>query len=505
MTSLWLETVSRDTYRALDRDLDVDVAVIGGGLAGVTAARLLQLAGRRVALLEARRLGLGDTGHTTAHLTELLDAGYATLRSNFGRGGSALAAAGQRVAIERIAELAAGAGIDCGFERVPAFRYAESEEEARALDDELEAMQEAGLDAARVDRPPLPVPALAAIRVEDQAQFHPLAYVLGLARRFAEEGGLVFEGTRARKISEERRCTVEAEGGRITCSEVVVMTHAPVSSRFALHSKMAPYRTYALAARVPTLPPPGLYYDSRDPYHYVRTQRTADGAWLVAGGEDHKAGHEEHASTHHDALERWVRERWPAAEVAHRWSGQVWEPADGLAFIGRSSGSEHVWVGTGFSGTGMTFGTLAALVVADGILGIENRFAELHDATRVKPIAQARRYMAENVDVAGRLAKDRVARGEVESLAEVPPGEGRLVRVGGKMVAAYRSERGELTALSARCTHLGCHVQWNDAEACWDCPCHGSRFAAMGEVLSGPAVEALARVEAEEEERAARE
>jgi Rieske Fe-S protein len=153
----------------------------------------------------------------------------------------------------------------------------------------------------------------------------------------------------------------------------------------------------------------------------------------------------------------------------------------------------------------MTFGTLAALVVADGILGIENRFAELHDATRVKPIAQARRYMAENVDVAGRLAKDRVARGEVESLAEVPPGEGRLVRVGGKMVAAYRSERGELTALSARCTHLGCHVQWNDAEACWDCPCHGSRFAAMGEVLSGPAVEALARVEAEEEERAARE
>jgi glycine/D-amino acid oxidase-like deaminating enzyme/nitrite reductase/ring-hydroxylating ferredoxin subunit len=504
MTSLWLETVSRDPYPALDRDLDVDVAVIGGGIAGVTAARLLQLAGRRVALIEARRLGLGDTGHTTAHLTELLDAGYATLRSHFGRGGAALAAAGQRVAIERIAELASGSGIECAFERVPAYRYAETDDEVRELEDELEAMQEAGLDAARVDRPPLPVSALAAIRVEDQAQFHPLAYLLGLARRFAEEGGLVFEGTRARKISEGRRCTVEAEGGRITCADVVVMTHAPVSSRFALHSKMAPYRTYALAARVASLPPPGLYYDSRDPYHYVRTQETADGAFLVAGGEDHKAGHEEHPSTHHEALERWVRECWPVKEIAHRWSGQVWEPADGLAFIGRSSGSEHVWVGTGFSGTGMTFGTLAALVVADGILGIENRFAELHEATRVKPIAQARRYMAENVDVAGRLAKDRVSRGEVESIAEVPPGEGRLVRVDGKMLAAYRSETGELTAMSARCTHLGCHVQWNDAEACWDCPCHGSRFAAMGEVLSGPAVEALAPVEVEEE-RGARE
>jgi glycine/D-amino acid oxidase-like deaminating enzyme/nitrite reductase/ring-hydroxylating ferredoxin subunit len=494
MASLWLDTVSRDAYPPLDRDLDVDAVVIGGGIAGVTAARLLLRAGRRVALVEARRLGDGDTGHTTAHLTEVLDAGYATLRSHFGRGGAALAAASQRVAIERIADFVQEDALDCAFARVPAYRYAETEEEIGPLDEELEAMQEAGLHAVRVDRAPLPFPTRAAIRVEDQARFHPLEYVLGLARRFAAAGGLVFEGTRATKIAEGRRCAVETSGGTITCADVVVMTHAPVSSRFALHAKMAPYRTYALAAEVPSVPADGLYYDSRDPYHYTRIQETRAGTFLVIGGEDHKAGHEEHTRRHHEALERYVRARWPVARIAGRWSGVVWEPADGLAFIGRSSGSEHVWVGTGFSGTGMTFGTLAAMVVSDGVLGIENRFAELYDAARVKPLAQAFRYAAENADVATRLAKDRLSRGEVDSLAEVPPGEGRLVRVKGKMVAAYRSEVGELTAVSARCTHLGCHVRWNEAEACWDCPCHGSRFTAMGAVLSGPAMRALERV-----------
>lgn len=499
MTSLWLDTVSRDPYPPLDRDLDVDVAVVGGGIAGVTAARLLGRAGLRVALVEARRLGDGDTGHTTAHLTQLLDAGYATLRSSFGRSGAALAAVSQRAAIERIADLVLEDDLACGFARVAAYRHAETEEELGPLEEELEAMQEAGLDATLVDRAPLPYPTRAAIRVEDQARFHPLEYVLGLAHRLVAAGGLVFEGTRALRISEGQRCAVETSRGTIRCDHVVVMTHAPVSSRFALHSKMAPYRTYALAAEVPSLPPDALYYDSRDPYHYTRLQETREGTLLVVGGEDHKAGHEEHTSRHHEALERYVHTRWRGARVAARWSGLVWEPADGLAFIGRSSGSERVWVGTGFSGTGMTFGTLAAMIVTDGVLGLENRFAELYDATRVKPFAQARRYAAENADVAARLAKDRVSRGEVESVAEVPPGEGRLVRVHGKMVAAYRSEAGELTAVSARCTHAGCHVQWNEAEACWDCPCHGSRFTAMGAVLAGPAVEALAPVEGLEE------
>lgn len=489
--SLWLATAARSALEPLSSDLTVDVAVVGGGIAGVTAARLLQKIGLRVALLEARRIGEGDTGHTTAHLTELLDAGYATLRSRFGREGAALAARSQREAIARIERFAQEDGIECGFTRVPGFRYAEDEEESASLDEELGAMREAGLDAARVDHVPLPYPVAGALRVGNQAQFHPLAYLAGMLERFLAEGGRAFEHTRATRVTGGR---VEIAGGTVTCGEVVVMTHAPVSSRVAIHSKLAPYRTYAVAARLSALPPPGLYYDSKDPYHYVRTQETADGTFLVAGGEDHKAGHEEDTWRRFVALEGWLGDRFPVASIAHRWSGQVWEPADGLAFIGRSSGARHVWVGTGFSGTGMTFGTLAAMIVSDGILGRASPYAALYDATRVKPLAQARRYVTENADVAARLAKDWLSRGEVRSVAEVPAGEGRLVQVGGRMAAVHRADDGALTAVSAACTHLGCHVRWNGAESCWDCPCHGSRFDTAGEVLSGPAMKALGPV-----------
>lgn len=492
--SLWLETADRPTFAPLRTALSVDVAVVGGGIAGVTAARLLQRAGLRVALLEARRIAQGDTGHTTAHLTELLDAGYAALRSRFGREGAALAARSQRDAIDRIERFVLEDGIDCGFSRVPGFKYADSREQVEALDDELRAMREAGVDAARADLLPLPWPVAAAVRVERQAQFQPVAYVAGMAERFAAAGGLVFEGARATRIADGEPCTVDTPGGTVLCRDVVVATHSPVSSRFAIHSKLAPYRTYAVAARLATLPPPGLYYDGDDPYHYVRTQETRDGAFLVAGGEDHKSGHEEDTRRSFASLERWVRRRFFGAEIASRWSGIVWEPADGLAFVGRSSGARHVWVATGFSGTGMTFGTMAASIVTDGVLGRESPYADLYDATRVRPLAQGRRYVRENADVARRLAADRLSRGEVGSVAEVPRGEGRLVRIGGRMAAVHRARSGEVTAVSAACTHLGCHVRWNAAESCWDCPCHGSRFEAAGDVLSGPATRPLERV-----------
>jgi Rieske Fe-S protein len=233
----------------------------------------------------------------------------------------------------------------------------------------------------------------------------------------------------------------------------------------------------------------------------VRTQETSKGLFLVVGGEDHKVGHHENDTALRFAqLERWVKERWRGVEIVYRWSGQVIEPADGLAFIGRAPGAKRVWVATGFSGTGMTFGTLAATIIRDGILKRPNPFAKLYDATRVKPLAQARRFVAENVDVAKQYAKDRLDRGEVGSVAAVPRGEGRLVRVRGKMVAAYRAHDGRLQCFSAVCTHLGCHVQWNDAEASWDCPCHGSRFDTAGRVVNGPAVKALKPVRVDEDE-----
>ncbi len=333
---LWTATPPRRSFPTLTTRRRVDAAVIGAGIAGVTAARLLQLEGRTVALLEARRIGDGDTGHTTAHLTEMLDAGYPTLISHFGREGAALAAASQRDAIDRIERFVGDDGIACDFARVPGVRWAETREQAKGIDDELAAMREAGVQAERADGMPLPFPTVAALRVERQARFHPVAYVAGMVERFAAAGGLVFEGTRALRMRDGEPCTVETAQGSVSCRDIVVMTHAPVSSRIFIHSKMAPYRTYAVAARLASPPQDGLYYDSEDPYHYVRLQPTPGGTLVVVGGEDHKAGHERDTRARYAALERWVAARLLGSEIVHRWSGEFWEAADGLAFIGRS-------------------------------------------------------------------------------------------------------------------------------------------------------------------------
>jgi Rieske Fe-S protein len=228
-----------------------------------------------------------------------------------------------------------------------------------------------------------------------------------------------------------------------------------------------------------------------DPYHYVRTQETSEGTFLVVGGEDHKTGHDDPAPERFERLESFTHGLVPGAEVRFRWSGQIIEPADGLPYVGRNPGARHVHVGTGFSGTGMTFGTIAATMLADAVLGNPSPWADLYDARRIRPVASAKRFFAENVDFPAALARDRLDRGEVSRLDEVPRGEGRLVRIRGRMLAVARDAEGTLHARSAVCTHLGCHVKWNAAEGSWDCPCHGSRFTPAGDVLNGPAVERL--------------
>jgi glycine/D-amino acid oxidase-like deaminating enzyme len=389
--SLWIATAKGAGRPRLHGDLDVDVCVVGGGIAGLTAARLLQRAGMRVAVVEASRLAARDSGHTTAHLTELLDAGYVSLRARFGKEGARLAARSQRAAIEQIARLADEEAIACRFARVPAHRYAEDDRDLAGLEEELAALREAGLHAKHERDVGLPFRVKGAFRLEDQAQFHPRQYLVGLADRICEQGGRTFEGTRALKIREGETCAIETARGTVTCRDVVVATHVPVSSRFALSIRLVASRTYALAARVAAPPPPGLYYDSETPYHYVRTQETSKGPFLIVGGEDHEVGQDEDTAGRFARLERWVKDRWSGAEIAYHWSGQVLEPSDGLALIGRAPGSKRVWIATGFSGTGMTFGTLAGMIIADGIAGRANPYARLYDPARPSRRARAGR------------------------------------------------------------------------------------------------------------------
>lgn len=501
--SLWMATSERTSYPPLEGELGVDVVVVGGGITGLTVAALLQRQGLEVAVLELHRVAEGETGHTTAHLTELTDRRYHVLESKFGQRGARLVAESSRAAIEFIGAMANELGAECGFARVPAYLYAEKARHARELEKEVEAARRAGVAAELTREVPLPFPVELALRVPDQAQVHPREYLLPLARDFVARGGRIFELTRVLGVHDGVPCRVETERGVVTADHVVVAANVPVNNKVFLITKIAPYRTYAVAAPVTHPLPPGLYWDTEDPYHYTRTHRTWDGEFLIVGGEDHKVGTEDDTEGPYRRLDAYLRDRFRLT-ATHRWSGQIIEPADGLPFIGLNSAARHVYVATGYSGTGMTFGTVAAMVVSDLILGVPNPWAALYDATRIKPLAQAKDFIAENLDYPAHLIRDRFRRSEVASLAEVPRGEGRLMQVDGRMLAVFRDGDGGVHATSAVCKHMGCHVAWNTAERTWDCPCHGARYDAYGHVLNGPAVEDLDPVEStppSEEER----
>jgi glycine/D-amino acid oxidase-like deaminating enzyme/nitrite reductase/ring-hydroxylating ferredoxin subunit len=486
----WMKSVSIPPFPKLQGDVRADVAVIGAGITGVTAAVLLKRAGKRVVLLEARRVGDGETGHTTAHLTEMIDTDYRTLARDFGMEGAALAAQSSRAAIDLIARLVLEKGI-AGFRRVPAFKYTADPADLAALEEECELARELGVPASMTTEVPLPYAVTGAMRVENQAEFHPMEYLHALVASIPGGGCHVYEQTQAVEIQDGHPCRVTTDQGVVTCDDVIVAANVPLNRVF-LQTKIAHYRTYAIAARLVAPLAAGLYWDTCDPYHYVRLA-SGDDTLLIVGGEDHKTGAERATGLHYAALEEWTRQRFQITKVEHQWSGQIIEPIDGLPYIGKNAMAGHVFVATAYSGNGMTFGTLAGMMLADEVQGLRTPYAKLYDPTRIKPVAGAKDFVTENVDFPLHLVSDRFKKPEARSLDEVLPGEGKIVRIEGEKYAVYRDPAGSLKVLSPICTHLGCVVQFNEAETTWDCPCHGSRFDLDGRVLNGPAVQALAK------------
>jgi glycine/D-amino acid oxidase-like deaminating enzyme/nitrite reductase/ring-hydroxylating ferredoxin subunit len=483
--------VQRSPHPRLERDdLHVDIAVIGGGITGTTAAILSKLAGKRVALLEARTIGSGVTGGTTAHLTEAVDTRYVTLESKFGHAGTRIVAESSRAAIEKVSELCLRLAIGCDLERLPGYLFTEREDEVEQLSAELEAGRRAGLRLV-LDRPPLPIVVKAGLRFDDQAQFNPLAYVTSLADRIAGDGSEVFENSRVLAIDEGEPCTLHLENGAtLRANHVIVATHAPLDA-VLLQTKIAQYRSYAVSGSVEQAPR-GLFWDTADPYHYIRAYRRGGECALIIGGEDHKTGRTPEGEEPFGRLAEYAA-RFGLSRIERRWSAQVIEPVDGLPFIGLEAGSERVYVATGFSGNGMTFGTVAAMILSDACLGIENPYAEFYSATRFKPLASLKSFLSENVSFPLHLLSDRLRPPDVRSLGEIAHDDGKIVRVGSQRLAVYRDADGSFHAVSPICTHMGCVVAFNSIEKSWDCPCHGSRFGVDGSVLDGPATEPLAR------------
>ena len=494
--SLWRAMRQLGGFAPLPGPLEVDVAVVGGGITGVTAALILCRAGKRVALLEGGTIASGETGNTTSHLTEAIDARYQTLIKDFGEDNARLVAQSNRDAIDWIEATVREAGMDCGFARVPGYLYTERPRDLKGLANELDAARRAGGQVQWTDTVPLPFRTEGAVRWENQAQFHATAYLDGLLKEAISHGLQVFEHTRVVGVHEDAPCRVETDRGTVRAADVFVAANVPVNNRVLLHTKIAAYCSYAIAAEVPAGFASGLFWDTDDPYHYIRTHTIGATAYLIVGGEDHKTGDETDTNTCFERLIAYTATRFGGLSPSFRWSGQIIEPVDGLPYIGRNAVAQRVYVATGYGGNGMTFGTLAGMIVADAILGHANPYASLYEATRVKPLVAAIEYVKENAGFAARLLTDRLTslNAEDRAVQSLTPGEGGIFDSDEGKVAVCRDRNGVVHACSAVCTHLGCDVRWNSGEQSWHCPCHGSRFSPDGSVINGPAVSDLRKV-----------
>ena len=505
--SLWMETTEQPAVGSLTADTRADVCVIGAGIAGMSTAYLLAREGRSVVVLDRGPICAGMTARTTAHLSNEIDDRYTEIERLHGKDGARLAAESHTAAIEHYEWIAREERIDCDFERIDGYLFLAPGDREQLLNDECEAAHRAGLkDVQKLAEAPLPFRPGPCLHFPNQGQVHALKFINGLASAIQRRGGRLYSNTRAESVTSEKAgpATIKVSGGKsITAEHVVVATNSPVIDRLVLHTKQYPYATYVIGARVPYgSVPKGLYWDTIDPYHYIRLQ-TVDGAEagapkydvLIIGGEDHKTAQDQDMQKHFDNLENWTRERFPMVEaIEFRWSGQVQETFDGLAFIGRNPLDQpNVYVATGDSGMGMTHGMIAGILLTDLIQGRENPWESLYDPRR-KTTASLTEFVKENVNVATEYA-DWVMPGEVKSVDEISPGSGAVIREGLKKIAVYRDESGTLHRRSAMCTHLGCVVGWNDVEATWDCPCHGSRFDKFGEPVLGPANTPLSKAE----------
>jgi glycine/D-amino acid oxidase-like deaminating enzyme/nitrite reductase/ring-hydroxylating ferredoxin subunit len=493
--SVWMNTAPQAAPAGLTQDTRADVCVVGAGIAGMTTAYLLTREGRSVVVLDDGPVGGGQTQRTTAHLSNAIDDRYFEVEKVHGTAGSRLAADSHTAAIDRIEAIARAENIDCDFRRVDGYLFVAPGQSPDILDQEQAAARRAGLtDIEIVARAPLAsFDTGRALRFPRQGQFHPLKYLAGLADAVRRAGGRIHTGAHVRRIDGGTEAKVAIhDGPTVTAKAVVVATNTPINDLVAIHTKQAPYLTYAIGARVPRgSVTPALYWDTLEYYHYVRLQPMPEGDdLLIVGGEDHKSGQADDQAQRWGRLEAWARERFPMmGSVEYRWSGMVMETIDGLAFIGRNPlDADNIYIATGDSGMGMTHGTIAGILLTDLIQGRENSWSAIYDPSRKPAWGMAwREFLIENANVAKEYVKDWAGRGDVASAEDIPPGQGAVVRRGLTKVAIYRDGRGEAHACSAVCTHLGCIVHWNGAEKTWDCPCHGSRFAPTGEVINGPA------------------
>ena len=502
--SYWNDSAAPLVYKTLENDTTTDVLIIGGGIAGLTTAYCLSKSGKKIILLEDGYLGSGESGRTTAHITYALDDRYYDLENIFGEEKAKLTAQSHKQALEWINGVIAIENIDCNFKNVDGYLFTDPTDKKENLDKELEATQKAGLPTKMVSQiPGLPNSRQQrAIRFPEQGQFHILSYLKALAEAVIRMGGEIYTNTHANEISKNG---ARANGYTVKANHIVVATNTPINDIVTMHTKQWPYRTYVIAAKIPKgILPYALWWDTGNqnsklvakPYHYIRLEPfDTNFDLLISGGEDHKTGQadQEHMpeEQRYEKLIAWTKEHFPYfSEIAYKWSGQVLEPIDCLAFIGKNPGDDNIYIITGDSGNGMTHGTLGGLIINDIIIGNPNPYIKLYDPSRIT-IRTGMDYIKEAGNMAYTMIKDWIAAGDINKVSELQSGKGAIISKGLDKIAVYKDIDGTVHACTAVCPHLGGVLQWNDEEKSFDCPLHGSRFTAYGTVINGPAISDL--------------
>lgn len=487
--SLWQDNTHSVIKSTTDLSAVYDVVIVGGGVTGVATSLLLQQAGKKCLLVDMHNLGFGTTGGTTAHLNTLLDTPYSTISKNFNEDTSRMVASAASRAIKLIEDHIEIYQIDCEFKRAAAYLFSENEEESKTLLEIYEASKNAGLDIELTATMPLNAAFEKCVRANDQAKFHPLKYIFGLAEQFQNLGGHIVEHCKVESSEEvDNLIMINSTKGLITCKKMIYATHIPPGINL-VHLRCAPWRSYAIACTLQNDHyPEGLVYDMKDPYHYYRSQVIDGKTYLIAGGKDHKTGDATNTEQSFRELKAHVENIFDVKDITHQWSSQYFEPADGLPYIGVLPGAgDNYYVATGFGGNGMIYSHIAAQELTSIITSGHSAFNSIFSPTRLKPVAGFTNFIDHNADVVKHFIGKFINPEHLEELASLAPGEGKVVKINGHMVAVSKEHDGKLHAVSSICTHMKCNVAWNGAERSWDCPCHGARYSIDGQLLTGPA------------------